>query len=379
MVETKQKRKRLPRVGAPQLDRARSMLKQAAENETDIDYDQIAEDYVKAENVELDGDTDAKKYFFKSVLAKSPGGIYFPRTKSDKMDEEMLIALQEAFGQGTDMSELIDASGIEDLTWDDLYVGYDKAQRTRRKRNKHKPIAEALGAQENISNTIMEMYESHKRIPEITEYINEVIDDGVPGIAEATVVDKAFTQYFLHTFKDIPRKKRLTEEQKEERDETIKAMLKEGKTYDEIAEAINATYGSRQKADSLRAMVYSRKLTDGTGKRGRARKYTVESLSDEVCDFISLKYGREGVSVDKVRDGLKSQMDFDIPKHGLIRIIKDLNLEKGKIEPTPEQKAWLRDHAPSCLSQQELTEDFNKEFETSYEEDTIRKFDTVAV
>lgn len=365
-------KKRLPRVGASQLDRARMMLKKVAEEDSVVDYEKIAKEYIQEENIELEEGTDIINYFFKSVLSKSPGGIYFPRKHSDKLSDKLLVACQESVYENISLSEISEDAEIN-LKWEDLFVGFDPNHKTRKhKKNKHKPIAEALDKKENISKTIIEMHNEFKRSPEIVNFINTVIADGVDGIEPEIRIDKFFVNYFLHTFKNLPRKKRLNEEEKIKRDEDIKSLFESGKTFDEIANIINKKYGSRQKGDSLRVMFYSRKLN--TGKK--YRKYVLKEIQDEVIDYISLKYGREGVSVDKVRDGLKSQLDFDIPKHGLIKIIKELELSKGKIEPTLEQRSWLREHAPSCLSQQELVEDFNKQFETNYEEDTIRKFDT---
>lgn len=359
------------RIGAQQIDCARNILKEEAKKEV-VNYQECANRYSMEQGVEFDSPEEATKYFFK-VLSKSPGGIYFPREISKNLSKEQLETGQNSFKEGMEISEISKKIG-SDLIWDDLFVGFNAVQKKRGRKNKNKPIALALDKKEDVGSAILEMHENNCKIPEIMDVINAIIQNGVDGIDPETKVDALFTQYFIHSFKGVPRTKHIDRSQKEQRVQDIKTLFEEGKSEEEILEIVNKKYNGNLKLSSLKAMISLNKLNPNPGKRGKPCKYTVENFSNEILDFISIKYGREGLKVNKVCEELENQFNLQIPAYGLTKIIKSLKLTRGTSNPTEEQIQWLQKHAPSCLSQEDLAKEFNENFETSYEECTIRKF-----
>lgn len=80
------------------------------------------------------------------------------------------------------------------------------------------------------------------------------------------------------------------------------------------------------------------------------------------------------MKVNKVCEELENQFNLQIPAYGLMKIIKSLKLTKDISKPIKKQIQWLQKYAPSSLSQEDLAKEFNENFETCYEQYTIRKF-----
>ncbi len=311
----KKRKKSLPRIGIEQINNARKILVHAAKNDKVIDYDQYSQDFVEACGVNVETPDEAKKYFFKT-LSKSVGGIYQARGASSKLDSNQLKIGQKMIAENQPYSEIAEAVGLSEVCWDDFFVGFDpeKSSVNKKKRKRYsnnKTIAEKIEATDHLSEAILEMKETGKKIKEITGWINEQIEDGIEGIDQSHTVNNTFTTYFIHTYKGFPKRSR--------------------------------------------------------------NKYKTEELSDEVRDYISLKYGREGISAAKIKNKLNAKFGIEIPYHGLMKIIKDLHLTKGKVMFTPEQIQWLEKHAPEVAAQENICDDFNKKFETNYEEDSFIK------
>lgn len=364
-------RKMRPRIGIDQIDAARRILASAVK-ESEVDYDKLSEEYAQAQGIEFEFESDRTKYFFK-VISKSPGGIYFPRLVSDKLTTEQLQCGQKIIGSQkfTDevAQEVKEEVGISEASWDDFYVGYNPANaRTRAKKGKNKRYTDCIENVENLADSIVEMKTSlNKKNSEILTFLNELVQSGeIPGIESDETLDNTFLMHF-YNHKGIEKKKRLSKTEKEARLETIKSMTQEGKSDDEILDYLEENHGTKWKKSSLN----QERLKHGIKKANSRNRYKVEELSDEIRDYISLKYGREGLALNRVRDGLSQKFDYDIPHHGIQKIVNDLGLQKGKPEFTHEQIAWLKEHAPTCISQEQIAEDFNEKFETDYEKESL--------
>lgn len=352
------------------LDTSIQILKNAANNNEIINYNDLAYDFFKSLNLEDKFQTknEMRLYWFNKVLTKGLG-IFFPRKKSNKLTEEQLDQIR--CKKNINFKEISEEFNIK-ITWDDIFVGYNPCNKIIKKRNKNKEIADTLEKELNLSEAIKEMHDEKIRIKDISDFVNEEIHR-IPSL-EGITVGNSFITYYLYTFLKLPKKTRIKSSQRSALFNKIKDLLRQDIPINNLHLYINEEFGTNYSATSMGPMVYMNGLTRGIDrKRGRKKKYITNNLTQQQIAFIMDKYSKEGWSIELIKEHMDTKFDVKMPRHGLNAIIKDLHIKKGKISLTLEQKQWLRKNAAGFLSSDDLVEKFNDEFSTTFQANFLLK------
>lgn len=352
------------------LDTSIQILKNAAQNDEIINYDDLAFDFFKTFSLEDKFQTkeEMKNYWFSKVLTKGLG-IFFPRNKSNKLTTEQLKEIKK--NKNIDFDFFSRKFNVK-ITWDDVFVGYNSYNKPIKKRNKNKEIAEILEKELNLSIVVGELVEEKVKNKDIIYFVNNEIKS-IPTL-DGVVIGNSFISYYLYSYLNLEKKARIKSSQRNALFDKIKSLLKQDIPISNLHIYINQEFGTDYSSTSMGPIVYMNGLTRGIDrKRGRKKKYISNNLTKPQIEFIIDKYSKEGWSIESIKENMDSLFDVKMPRHGLNAIIKDLHIKKGKISLTLEQKQWLRRNAADFLSSDDLVEKFNHEFSTTFQANFLLK------
>lgn len=357
------------------IDRSREIIKEAADTLDAIDYVDLARDFFswieESENKVIPFHDEKKmtQYWIKSILLRD-FGIFFPRKKSNKLTTEQLSKAQDLFSQHIRLPSIADEIGVQNLEWHDIFAGYNPKFKTKKKKNKHKKLADLIN-QSEISDVILKMKEDGKKLPDIVDYVNCNIEN-IYGIVKGTKVDSLFVQYYIYTYNNVPRGKRQSKEIKEKMYNRIMELLDANRTHQEITDIINDEFNKTLKLSSVTSMIYSNGLNNNESKKGRKKKYDSTLFEKDHINYMCNKF-REGLPTNIIADRMNELFNLNIPKHGIKTMLEDLGITKGHTICNNEEMKWLETESPSFVSLQELERAFNNYFNKDYDIYTLLK------
>lgn len=364
----------LSRIKPLYIDKSRELIKEAADNQETIDYTELAEKFFswvedkEGKEISFDDPKKMTQYWIQSILLRD-FGIYFPRKKSNKLTQEQLKKAQDLFDKKVKLPTIASEIGVQNLEWHDLFAGYNPKYKIKKKKNKHKQLSELIDT--SLGDTIVQMKNDNRKLPDIINYINSNIQD-ITGIVPGTKVDNLFVQYYLYSYKNIPRNRRQSKDSRNKMYSRITDLLKQNYSHEDITDIINNEFNKSLKVSSVTSMIYSNGLNENASKKGRKKKYEASKFDPKHVAYMCEK-SKEGLPVNVITDRLKEKFDLEIPKHGVKTILESLNVKKGQTRCSKEQMVWLEQESPSFVSLQVLEEEFNKHFQKTYDIYTLLK------
>lgn len=377
MANTK-KARYLSRIKPLYIDKSREIIKHAADTQKVIDYTELAHKFFnwieqnEGRAIVFPDEKKMMQYWVASILLRD-FGIFFPRKKSNKLTEEQLEHAHTLFSNKVKLPTIADEIKVQNLEWHDLFAGFNPKFKVKKKKNKHKKLAELIDTT-FLGDKILELKEAGSKIPEIVKFVNSKIES-IRGVVKGVKVDNLFIQYYIYNHRDVARNKRQSKESRQEMYERITELLDQNYEHEDIANIINADFDKSLKTSSITSMIYSNGLNKHVSRKGRKRKYNPENYDQEHIQYMRDKF-EEGLPIDVIATRLNENFGLEIPKHGVKTILDILEIKKGQAQCNDEEMEWLEQNSPSFISLKELEEKFNTTFNRDFDIYTILKNST---